>query len=183
MRWRGRSRRMSRNIGGLPRADVRLARRRAGAADFRNTDRALRADGNRPTAGPRRPVYRLPAAAAAPDGASEAAVGLFKQLLRTPVGPVVKQVSRGLRAVGSPVNPHRMLNTAMFRGMEDVLADPRCSMPPFPHSTGTSMRSPWRRCTRCSPVAASLAAFASFPKPPCARRPRSKTTNGTGSSW
>ena len=49
----------------------------------------------------------------------------FKQL-RTPVGRfAVNQVSRGLRAVGSPVNPHRMLNTAMFRGMEDVLVDPR----------------------------------------------------------
>ena len=49
----------------------------------------------------------------------------FKSL-RTPVGRfAVNQVSRGLRAVGSPVNPHRMLNTAMFRGMEDVLVDPR----------------------------------------------------------
>jgi len=49
----------------------------------------------------------------------------FKRL-RTPVGRfAVNQVSRGLRAVGSPVNPHRMLNSAMFRGMEDVLVDPR----------------------------------------------------------
>jgi CubicO group peptidase (beta-lactamase class C family) len=37
----------------------------------------------------------------------------------------LNQVSRGLRAVRSPVNPHRMLNTAVARGMEDVLVDPR----------------------------------------------------------
>jgi CubicO group peptidase (beta-lactamase class C family) len=35
------------------------------------------------------------------------------------------QLSRGLRAVGSPLNPHRMLNTAVSRGMEDVIVDPR----------------------------------------------------------
>ena len=44
-------------------------------------------------------------------------------------GPVVRfafnQASLGLRAVRSPVNPHRMLNTALSRGMEDVIADPR----------------------------------------------------------
>jgi len=44
-------------------------------------------------------------------------------------GPVVRfafnQLSLGLRAVRSPVNPHRMLNTALSRGMEDVIADPR----------------------------------------------------------
>ena len=44
-------------------------------------------------------------------------------------GPVVRlvfnHVSRGLRAVRSPVNPHRMLNTAVSRGMEDIIGDPR----------------------------------------------------------
>ncbi|MBV9353009.1 MAG: beta-lactamase family protein [Mycobacterium sp.] len=44
----------------------------------------------------------------------------------TPVGRFAfNQVSRGLRAVRSPVNPHRMLNSAMPRGMEAVLGDPR----------------------------------------------------------
>ena len=38
---------------------------------------------------------------------------------------VFNQVSRGLRAVRSPVNPHRMLNAASARGMEDVMVDPR----------------------------------------------------------
>jgi len=38
---------------------------------------------------------------------------------------VFNQVSRALWAVGSPVNPHRMLNTAASRGMEDVIVDPR----------------------------------------------------------
>ena len=38
---------------------------------------------------------------------------------------VFNQVSLGLRAVRSPVNPHRMLNTAVSRGMEDVIVDPR----------------------------------------------------------
>ena len=43
-----------------------------------------------------------------------------------PVGRFAfNQVSRGLRAVRSPVNPHRMLNSALPRGMEDVLVDPR----------------------------------------------------------
>ena len=43
-----------------------------------------------------------------------------------PVGRFAfNQLSRGLRAVRSPVNPHRMLNSALPRGMEDVLADPR----------------------------------------------------------
>ena len=44
-------------------------------------------------------------------------------------GPLVKfafnQLSLGLRAVRSPVNPHRMLNTAISRGIEDVIGDPR----------------------------------------------------------
>jgi CubicO group peptidase (beta-lactamase class C family) len=34
-------------------------------------------------------------------------------------------VSGGLRAVGSPLNPHRMFNTVVARSMEDVLVDPR----------------------------------------------------------
>ena len=46
--------------------------------------------------------------------------------LANPVGRfALNQLSRGLRAVRSPVNPHRMLNTALSRGMEDVLVDPR----------------------------------------------------------
>jgi CubicO group peptidase (beta-lactamase class C family) len=47
------------------------------------------------------------------------------KLLGTAVGLGVNLVSRGLRAVGSPVNPHRMVNAVMARGMEDVLADPQ----------------------------------------------------------
>ena len=46
-----------------------------------------------------------------------------------PLGPVgrfaLNQVSLGLRALGSPVNPHRLLNAALSRGMEDVIVDPR----------------------------------------------------------
>jgi CubicO group peptidase (beta-lactamase class C family) len=43
-----------------------------------------------------------------------------------PVGRFAfNQLCRALRAVGSPVNPHRMLNTAASRGMEDVIVDPR----------------------------------------------------------
>ena len=37
----------------------------------------------------------------------------------------LNQVSLGLRALGSPVNPHRMLNAALSRGIEDVIVDPR----------------------------------------------------------
>ena len=34
-------------------------------------------------------------------------------------------LTRTLRALGSPINPHRMVNAALSRGMEDVIADPR----------------------------------------------------------
>jgi CubicO group peptidase (beta-lactamase class C family) len=33
-------------------------------------------------------------------------------------------LTRTLRAVRSPINPHRMINAALSRGMEDVIADP-----------------------------------------------------------
>jgi CubicO group peptidase (beta-lactamase class C family) len=46
------------------------------------------------------------------------------KLLGTAVGLGFNLVSRGLRAVGSPVNPHRMVNAVVARGMEDVLVDP-----------------------------------------------------------
>ncbi len=39
------------------------------------------------------------------------------------VGLAFNPVSRGLRAVRSPVNPHRMVNAVVARGMEDVLVD------------------------------------------------------------
>jgi CubicO group peptidase (beta-lactamase class C family) len=54
-----------------------------------------------------------------------------------PMGPAFKGLSgpigsfafdmltRTLRAVRSPINPHRMINAAMSRGMEDVIVDPR----------------------------------------------------------
>ena len=38
---------------------------------------------------------------------------------------VFNQMTRGLHVLRSPVNPHRMLNAALSRGMEDVIADPR----------------------------------------------------------
>lgn len=50
---------------------------------------------------------------------------LFKRLENPVARLALNQVSRGLRALGSPVNPHRMLNTAVSRGMEDILVDPR----------------------------------------------------------
>jgi CubicO group peptidase (beta-lactamase class C family) len=34
-------------------------------------------------------------------------------------------LTRSLRAVRSPINPHRMINAALSRGMEDVIVDPR----------------------------------------------------------
>ena len=55
---------------GLPRADVRLAGRRAGAADLRHTDREVPPEGDRGTARARRPLYRLPARAAASHSAT-----------------------------------------------------------------------------------------------------------------
>lgn len=35
------------------------------------------------------------------------------------------QMTRGLHILRSPINPHRMVNAAMSRGMEEVVADPR----------------------------------------------------------
>jgi CubicO group peptidase (beta-lactamase class C family) len=46
--------------------------------------------------------------------------------LTSPLGSFVfNQMTRGLHVLRSPVNPHRMLNAALSRGMEDVLVDPR----------------------------------------------------------
>ncbi len=46
--------------------------------------------------------------------------------LSGPVGSfVLNQVARGLRALRSPINPHRMINAALPRGIEDVIADSR----------------------------------------------------------
>jgi len=43
----------------------------------------------------------------------------------SPVGGFVfDQVTRGLQVLRSPINPHRMVNAALSRGMEDVIADP-----------------------------------------------------------
>jgi len=49
----------------------------------------------------------------------------FTQLTGPLGGFALNQVSRGLHVLRSPLNPHRMLNAAMPRGMEDVLVDPR----------------------------------------------------------
>ena len=43
----------------------------------------------------------------------------------------VNLVTRGLHLLRSPINPHRMINAALSRGMEEVIADPRLSTPPF----------------------------------------------------
>ena len=43
------------------------------------------------------------------------------------------------------------------------------------------MPCPWARCMRCSRVAVNSAGCASFPSRRCARFPRSRTANGTGS--
>ena len=50
---------------------------------------------------------------------------VFKRL-SDPLGRFVfNQMTRGLGVLRSPVNPHRMINAALSRGMEDVIADPR----------------------------------------------------------
>jgi CubicO group peptidase (beta-lactamase class C family) len=44
----------------------------------------------------------------------------------SPLGSfALNQVSRGLRVLRSPINPHRMINAALSRGIEDVIVDPR----------------------------------------------------------
>ena len=65
------------------------------------------------------PEQRHRVAPLAPMGAA------FKGL-SGPVGSFAFDLlTRALRAVRSPINPHRMINAAMSRGMEDVIADPR----------------------------------------------------------
>ncbi len=49
----------------------------------------------------------------------------FKCLSNPVGGFVFSQMARGLRVLRSPINPHRMINAALSRGMEDVIADPR----------------------------------------------------------
>lgn len=57
--------------------------------------------------------------------------------LANPVGRfAINQLSRGLRAVKSPVNPHRMLNSALSHGMEEVLIDPRLQDSAVPAMNG-----------------------------------------------
>ena len=52
----------------------------------------------------------------------------FDALVGSPLGSfALNQVSRGLRVLRSPINPHRMINAALSRGIEDVIADPRLS--------------------------------------------------------
>jgi len=46
--------------------------------------------------------------------------------LVSPLGNFVfNQVTRGLHILRSPFNPHRLLNAALSRGIEEVIADPR----------------------------------------------------------
>lgn len=49
----------------------------------------------------------------------------FKRLSGPVGGVVFDRLTKTLRAVRSPINPHRMINAALPRGMEDVIADPR----------------------------------------------------------
>ncbi|MBV8180614.1 MAG: hypothetical protein JO045_17800 [Mycobacterium sp.] len=55
------------------------------------------------------------------------------------------QASGGLRLVRSPVNPHRLINAGISRGMEDAVWKTfvwtlGCSTPPFPRLMGISMQ-------------------------------------------
>jgi CubicO group peptidase (beta-lactamase class C family) len=55
-----------------------------------------------------------------------APMGLAFTWWSSPIGGCVfNLLTRGLRAVRSPINPHRMINAGMSRGMEDVIVDPR----------------------------------------------------------
>jgi CubicO group peptidase (beta-lactamase class C family) len=49
----------------------------------------------------------------------------FERWSRPVIGFVFDMLTRALRAVRSPINPHRMINAALSRGMEDVIVDPR----------------------------------------------------------
>lgn len=40
-------------------------------------------------------------------------------------GGVFNRVTRGLHMLRSPINPHRIINAGLSRGMEDLIADPR----------------------------------------------------------
>ena len=49
----------------------------------------------------------------------------FKRLSDPGGSFLFNQVTRGLHLLRSPINPHRMINAALSRGMEEVIADPR----------------------------------------------------------
>ena len=49
----------------------------------------------------------------------------FERWSRPIISFVFDMLTRALRAVRSPINPHRMINAALSRGMEDVIVDPR----------------------------------------------------------
>ena len=49
----------------------------------------------------------------------------FERWSRPVISFVFDMLTRALRAVRSPINPHRMINAALSRGMEDVIVDPR----------------------------------------------------------
>ena len=55
----------------------------------------------------------------------------------SPLGSfALNQVSRGLRVLRSPINPHRMINAALSRGIEDVIVDPRLQDAAVPAMNG-----------------------------------------------
>lgn len=100
-----------------------------------------------------------------------------------PVGRFAfNQLSRGLRAVRSPVNPHRMLNSALSPGMEAVLADPRLLDSAVPAMNGNFDAVSLSAMYAMLAGGGSSAACSSCPKTPSARRRRSRTTNATESS-
>ena len=49
----------------------------------------------------------------------------FERWSRPVISFVFDMLTRTLRAVRSPINPHRMINAALSRGMEEVIVDPR----------------------------------------------------------
>ena len=106
----------------------------------------------------------------------------FNRWTGAAVGFAFNLISQGLRAVNSPVNPHRMFNTVAARGMEEVIADPRLldvAVPAFNgHFDAVSLGGMYAMLAG----GGQLAVCESSPRTRCARPPRSRTTDGTGSS-
>ena len=91
-------------------------------------------------------------------------------------------LTRTLRALRSPINPHRMINAALSRGMEDVIADPRLLDAAVPAINGYVDAVSLGGMYAMLAGGGQLGGVRILSRRRCAGPPRSRTINATGSS-